>query len=87
MMLVVKTIIIVAILVIGVLAYAKLFTEYKKQKELIFKSNQQYDNERIVLAGVVARNKLRNRGTNIDTIVAYLESNGIEAKYEYCDGV
>ena len=86
-MLVVKTIIIVAILVSSVFAYVKLFTEHKEQKDLIIKSNQQYDNERIVLAGAVARNKLRNRGTNIDALVAYLELNGIEAKYEYCDGV
>lgn len=87
MVLVAKAILIIAILVFSILAYAKLFSEHKEQKELILKSNQQYDNERIVLAGVVARNKLRNRGTNIDTIVAYLELNGIEAKYEYCDGV
>lgn len=83
----VRVILIIAVLVISVLAYGKLLMEHKEQEIMICESNHRYDEKKVALEVIVARNKLKNRGTNIDTMVHYLEANGIEAKFEYCDGV
>lgn len=44
--------------------------------------NKKVNKEKVdILKEVVQRNKLRNKGESIDTMVAFLQAKGIEARY------
>ena len=80
-----KVVLMCIVLVISFLAYRKMIIEHGKQKQLIQDNNRNYNESKEAMAVIVSRNKLKNRGTNIDNMVEYLMVNGIEARIDYGD--
>lgn len=77
----VRVVLIIITLIIASISYYTLLSEHKKQKKIVEQSNTVERDISII----VNRNKIRNIGTNIDTIVGYLISNDIKTEYRYTD--
>ena len=76
---VVKIVMLLIVLIVSIIVYRFLLNEHVKQKQLVEEHNIAFNN----LKNVVQRNKLKDNGTDIDYMVAYLKEHNINIKPTY----